>query len=220
MENNDKETLVDACQKIVQKIYKIAPPINKDGKVDYYIAGSLITNVLPKIKIMNNYKIGVNGHVEKIDTIIIENKSKESFLECVRPSVSKDIDIVCLGNDPYIIGKKENGFPPSAYYIREGIEEEFDLMFLNRNGDLMDRLESVEELEEFEMSESILEDGTKIYMPTLLSILKFKAREVSLLEDKQKEEDLNKLVNAIKLIYDENIINEILSEYKTERVKK
>ena len=92
--------------------------------------------------------------------------------------------------------------PVSAPVIEEAVEE------------------IVEELEEFEMSESILEDGTKIYMPTLLSILKFKAREVSLLEDKQKEEDLNKLVNAIKSVYDKNLIDEILNEYNVSQIKR
>lgn len=186
----EKKRLAIASLKIIRRIYEISPQIS-DGRLHYFIAGSLATNILPLVKSMKILNIDKEGKAtSKEIQIEIPEEVRIELLKLVRPSRSQDIDFVNVNKGPYECVKDEDvvPYPPN---IRSGIEDDFDLIFpgfwekLKEHGamgDMTDDLESAIEMKSFHVAKAELLNGSSFYMPSLDSILFFKLREVSLLK--------------------------------------
>ena len=185
----EKKRLAIASLKIIRRIYGISPQIS-DGRLHYFIAGSLATNILPLVKSMKTLNIDKEGKAtSKEIQIEIPEEVRIELLKLVRPSRSQDIDFVNVNKGPYECVKDEDvvPYPPN---IRSGIEDDFDLIFpgfWEKNekqgmGDMTDDLDSAIEMKSFHVAKAELLNGSSFYMPSLDSILFFKLREVSLLK--------------------------------------
>ena len=205
-EKTKQRELAQASLKIVKRILEISPQYSGDD-LNYLICGSLITNILPLVKKMDNVELDKeSGIMTPGKTIEISPESQEELLDVVRPSRSSDIDIAVVGKDPYncTIDPKR---APNAGSIKAGLEKEFEMIFpgCHSYGDTLDRLETVRKMPVLYMSKATLEDGTELMMPSLDAILVFKCREALQLrgeKGRKKKEDFVKLYRVASKLTD------------------
>ena len=205
-EKSKQKELAEASLKIVKRILEISPQYSGED-LNYLICGSLITNILPLVKKMDDVELDKeSGALTPGKTIEIDPEAQEEFLDVVRPSRSNDIDIAVVGKDPYSCSA-DSKRAPNAGEIKLGLEKEFEMVFpgCHTYGDTLDRLETVRKMPVLYMTKATLEDGTELMMPSLDAILVFKCREALQLrgeKGRKKKEDFVKLYRVASKLTD------------------
>ena len=175
-ELHEQEVIADADVDFAEALTKTLPQVGEDGKVNYYICGSVAMDLLPRVRRLESfYQKGADGEPESQGTIELPDSARTEFLKGVRKK-GHDIDIAHvkkrIANTVLAQKVLERCKNPESIQLLS--EEKFESRIF-----AFDTVSESQMQSDFYYSRATLDDGEVIYIPSPGALIGAKAYEVA-----------------------------------------
>ena len=172
----EQEVIVDADVDFVEALSKALPQVGEDGKVNYYLCGSVAMDLLPRVsKIDTFHQKGKDTEPESQGTIELPDSARAEFLKGVRKK-GHDIDIVRVS------GRTANTVLTQTVLDQCKNPESVNLLSEEKHESTIFAFDSVGENQmqgDYYYSKATLDDGEVILIPSPGALIGAKAYEVA-----------------------------------------
>lgn len=173
---HEQEVIANADADFVEALSKALPQVGEDGRINYYVCGSMAMDLLPVVRSLESFhQEGRDGEPESQGIIELSDDARAEFLKGVRKK-GKDFDVVSVPGRTVLAVQKQEVIDkcknPDSLDILSSEKLKSGVIMFDAVGE--DQGQG-----DYYYSKATMDDGEEIYIPSPGALIGAKAYEVA-----------------------------------------